>query len=235
MFRTSFYILFLSIALAGCAVQSEDSLLSGPKSETSRQFVETVLLGSEYGDSGAVTRFARSPRLSVFGADNNKRFLVQSAISQINGAIAASGIQIQVASENDRNADILVYYAPMSQFAQIARDNGFEYHSGNSGFFWMFWNGNHEITKSIVMIATDVLNSTQLASVTLEEITQSLGPVNDQRIIQDSIFFESSFDSGYATKLGGLDKSLLKFLYGTLRPGDAVDRVDYYFNRYWTE
>lgn len=235
MFRQIFASFVMAFTIIGCAVHSGSDEALSPKSELSRKFVETVLLGAEYGASGSIARFARSPRISVFGADANRRSMVQSAVGQINQAISRSGIQMSVGAENDRSADMLVYYAPMTDFARIAQENGFQYYSGNSGFFWIFWNGSHEITKSIVCIATDVLSSTQLQSVTLEELTQAMGAVNDQNFVQDSIFFESPNDSGYAMQLGALDRDLLDFLYTKLRPGLSATQVDYVFKRSWTE
>ena len=235
MFRQIALTLLFSSLLLGCAVQSEDSYVSSPKSELSRRFVDTVILGSEYGQSGAVSRFAKSPRLSIFGADSARRSMVTSATAQINRAIFNSRIQINVGAESDRSADILLYYAPMSQFASIARENGFEYSSGNSGFFWIFWNGNHEITKAVVMIASDVHTENQLRSVTLEELTQAMGAVNDQAFLNGSIFYETASDAGFAQELSVMDQKLMAFLYGRLNPGYDKRAVDYVFNRYWVD
>lgn len=229
----------LAIAVSGCAVsreEEEENLVSpGTIYTQSKAVMETVLLGAEYGSGGAISRYTRSPRVSIFNADTAKRGYVNAALGQINNAINGSGIQVSVGSENDRSADILVYYAPMSSFAQIARDNGFTYSSGNSGFFWSFWGANREISKSIVMIATDVLSAYQMQSVTLEELTQCMGPVNDQSDLYGSIFYETPWDSGYATQYAAFDVRLLGFLYKVLQPGQTKAKVDYLFDVYWTE
>lgn len=238
MFGRLVIFALLAIAVSGCAVhrEEEENLVSpGTIYTQSKAVMETVLLGAEYGSGGAISRYTRSPRISIFNADINKRGYVNSALGQINAAINGSGIQVSVGAENDRSADILIYYAPMSSFAQIARDNGFTYSEGNSGFFWSFWGPNREITKSIVMIATDVLSAYQLQSVTLEELTQCMGAVNDQSMIYDSIFYESAYDSGYATQYGAFDFRLLGFLYKVLQPGYTKAKVDYLFDVYWTE
>ncbi len=69
----------------------------------------------------------------------------------------------------------------------------------------------------------------------LEELTQSMGAVNDQSFLNGSIFYETSYDSGFAQELSIMDQKLMAFLYGRLNPGYDLRTVEYFFNRYWVD
>ena len=102
-----------------------------------------------------------------------------------------------------------------------------------SGYFASTWNGRHEIVKSVAMVATDRHSGVQLRSVVLEEMVQSLGPGTDQSIVKNSIFYETSTDSGFADHLSVFDRNLLRVLYQDLQPGADKTQVEVAFERFF--
>ena len=104
---------------------------------------------------------------------------------------------------------------------------------GNSGYVYTFWNRDYEIYKAIVLLATDRLRGRSLRHFTFEEVTQSLGVLNDSPLFPDSIFFASDADGGGATTLSPLDRDLVRFFYTHVSPGDQQPELDAAFDAYW--
>jgi len=231
--------LISAFALAGCALESNDSGGDPNRVVTAQvqrefDFVKKVILGSEFSSDGLVARYSRPARVSIMsGARTIDRDALTRAIANINSALAKTQMRVYAASDNDASAEIYVYFAPSGELPRIARNNGFEFVPGNSGLFWNFWNDQHEIQHSVVLIATDQLSGSLLQSVVLEEVTQSLGPATDQDFIPGSIFYETDRDSGNATQLSALDKKLLEFLYRDVSPGANQLRVESALMRNW--
>lgn len=228
------FLSFAALLLSACSAERGERLYS-EKTNLARQFVHAVLHASEFGGDGGCARFGGPATVSFFSGSSEEKALLERTIQKTNRALAATPMRLNLGSDHDFSAQIHVYYAPVSEFTKIAESEGFTYIPGNSGFFWSFWNEDHEIVRSVVLIANDYLYGSMLESVTLEELTQSLGPAGDQSLVKDSIFYETSWDPGFATEYSELDVQTLQFLYRDINPGDTAAFVDRAFNLFWIE
>ncbi len=221
------------LLLASCGAKSNSgtNLAAGTAQELA--VLKKVVLGAEYNNDGTVYRYTQIPSISIFQGNSTQQNIVNYVIGQLNSAFVGTSFRVKLAAPNDASAQIHVYFAPMGDFPTIANQNGFQYVSGNSGFFSSNWNNRHEIQNSVVMIATDVLTLNQQISVALEEMSQCMGPGGDQSVIKDSIFYETDTDPGYAMAYSTFDKRVLRLLYGHLQPGDRETQLVDAFNNYW--
>lgn len=195
-------------------------------------WAEQVTLGTEFGGDGqVVARWTQSPTLSVISGTAADRADLLELVPTLSALMAP--LSIQVVGDGDTSAKIQVHFTDLASFDSIAQANSFSYVPGNWGYFYMFWNSNHELTKTFVLIATDKLSGDKLRHFTFEEMTQSLGLASDSSIFDDSVFYASGSDGGSATELSALDQKLVEFVYTDLQPGDGKAQLDAAFDAYW--
>jgi len=199
------------------------------------QFAEEVLLGAEYGTKTNSVRWVSAPTVSAFYANDEERLILSETLSQINEALTGTNVQMVEGAPNDRQSSIRVYFAPLAELDSIAQSEGFRYITGNLGLVWNFWNPSHEIVRSVVLIAKDKLKGQMLKHIVLEELTQSLGLMDDSALFQDSVFYSSEGDGGGATRLSIQDRKLIRFFYSHLRPGDGPNELFDAFSGYWND
>lgn len=189
--------------------------------EKTTQWIGTVLLGSEYNrKSLRCSRWVSSPTLSVIDADDAQRRTANEVVAHLNETLASTRIKrIRVVEPDDYDAKILVRFAPLADLPEVAGRHSISYTAGNMGYFFAYRNPAHQITRAVVLIASDKLEGDALRHFLLEEITQCLGPMNDSPIYRDSIFYSENFRPGDPTSLSERDKKLLLFLYRRVTPG----------------
>ena len=199
------------------------------------EWIEDVVLGPEYGGSGAIaSRWVRAPVLKLVEGSTEDRRVVEACVAEINSALARTPIrEIVLARTGVAGADILVYSVPLHRFPELARRHGFQYVEGNLGFFWTFWNERHEIQSAVVLLASDRLSETALRHIALVEITQSLGLSGDSPVFPESVFFSRDDDGGAAEHLSALDRQLIDFFYRYLSPGARTAEVRIAYWRHW--
>lgn len=207
-------------------VASDDKIL---------RWIEQVVLGTEYGGEGRVcSRWVRRPTLSIFGGSEAQTAVVRRAVKHLNETLATTpikGIEI-IAPESDKS-DIRVYVAPLHDLPRLAEQNGFPYTPGNLGYFWTFWNQNHEIQRAVVLLAADSAYQKHLPHLSLEEITQTLGLSGDSSEFKDSIFYSSGDEHGDVEELSLLDKKLIVFFYNHVRSGARQSDIEEAFETQW--
>jgi hypothetical protein len=218
------------IVTLGCATAT-----SAASDTAIRRWVEQVLLGTEFGGDGKISaRWVKTPTLSVFGGTAEQVALVNRTVRHINETLASTPIsKIDVIGRDNEKANIRVYLAPTDKFTSIAARHGFKYVPGNLGYVYVFWNGRRQIQRAFVMLTTDARHQSYLPHLALEEITQSLGLMNDSPEFADSIFYAKGGDDGQVVKLSALDKALIVFFYKHIRPGARAADVRRAFDAHW--
>ncbi|MGH9753350.1 MAG: DUF2927 domain-containing protein, partial [Blastocatellia bacterium] len=213
----AFVLIFCALLVAfSCAptlpVASDSKIL---------RWIEQVTLGFEYGGEGRVcSRWARRPTLSMHGGSEAQTAVVRRAVKRLNETLAKTPIgAIEIIAPEIYKSDIRVYFAPLSELPKLAEENGFPYTPGNLGYFWTFWNQNHEIQRAFVLLASDTAYQKYLPHLALEEITQTLGLSGDSPEFKDSIFYSSGDEHGEVDELSALDKKLIIFFYNHIQPG----------------
>ena len=184
-----------------------------------------IVLNVEYGKdkNPGVKIWEKPPKISIFNANETQRKAVESAVKSINEALARTRFgKLEIGEDNDGDADMLVYVAPLRQFGEIASHHGFRIPQVNEGFFALQWDSNFKIHEAIVLLASDRLRDDSLKHITLEEIVQSLGPTNDSPTHKNSIFFSGR---GGPTTLTERDKIVVEVLYSRLKAGNRKTAV----------
>lgn len=205
---------------------------SEPSEATIRAWAKQVLLGPEFGGAGAITsRWTKSPRISLFSAAADERTEVQAVIAELSPLLAP--LSLTLGADEDESADLEVHFVPLAELDGIAAANGFTVVPGNYGYFWMFWDAGHALTKGYVLIAEDQLSGDQRRHFVFEETTQVLGLSNDSATFPDSIFFSSGVDGGSATTLSALDRQLVRFFYMSVPPASNEAALDAAFDTSW--
>jgi len=200
----------------------------------SKRFVEQVILGPEFGrHQKIVSRWIVSPTVSLFGATGEHRTVVQKVIADLNSVLQPTKIALVLRPDNDSSATIQVYFAKLADIPSLARKHGVRYEEGNWGYFATFWDDGHRINRAVIFFAEDMLFGDKLVHFAYEEITQSLGPLNDSDEFPDSIFYQNGPDGGNAQHLSALDKHLLLWLYTYAQPGDNRKTVTEQFKNTW--
>ena len=199
------------------------------------RWIERVVLGPEYGGSGDIcSRWVRTPTLSVFGADESREEIVQEVVVHLNETLGRTPIKrIMLLYPENTRADIYLYFAPVSEFPEIAAHHNFPYTKGNLGYFWTWWNGRNEIYRGVILLSLDILDGSRIRHYTMEEITQVLGLSNDSPEYPESIFYSYYSDGGNAQSLSERDKQLIHFFYNYVPPGATRADVNAAYQRYW--
>lgn len=207
---------------------------AGPDIATIKRWAQRVTLGPEFGGEGEIcARWTQSPTLSVIRTSAEGQALLGELLPVLSSLIAP--LSIRQVEDGDEEANIEVYFTERQSFEDIAATKNFNYVDGNSGYVHTFWNRGHEIHKAIVLLATDQLHGSHLRHFTFEEVTQSLGVINDSPLFADSIFFASGADGGNATTLSPLDRELVRFFYTHVSPGDRQPELDAAFDAHWAK
>lgn len=207
-------------------------LAGAANAEQVKGWARQVALGTEYGTGAKViARWDTSPTLSVVQGAASDRVHLDELVPLLNQELGKT--QIKVVADGDEGAHIRVYFVPLADFDGIGQKHGFPVVPGNHGYFYMFWDQNHALTKTFVLLATDKLSGDQLRHYTFEELTQSLGLASDSDVFEDSIFYASGFDGGDATELSSLDERLVRFVYSRTEPGDDAAAFDAAFDQFF--
>lgn len=206
------------------------------KSYTAAQinyFLE-ITLKSEYADSDAtIKKWDKDIHIKVLGSPTPEDLrTLQSVIDELNTLV--SGIRLQVVSvaENPttgntssnlsllgKEQNLEMYFVPESEFSQYESN----YQPINYGFFWNWWNDNYVIDRSKVLISTVGVTQKERSHLIREELTQSLGLMQDSYLYSDSIFYQPWTDTNHYAEI---DKAVIEMLYRPeIRPGMTKSQV----------
>jgi hypothetical protein len=205
-----------------------------PQRARAKQFVQEAALGSEFYNAGdIVKRWTHPIRMSVVEGKSAALPDLNEVVVQLNAAFASTFMRVSLAPDGDRTADLWIHVAPLATFDAIAAANGFKYAPGNWGYAYAFWNGQHELTKAHVLLASDKLREPQLRHFTFEEITHAMGPLRDSKVFPDSVLYQAGTNNGNAARLSSVDQQMLRFLYAHLSPGNDRAQLDAAFDAFW--
>jgi len=205
-------VLAALLALTGCGGGGADSQpqpLSGtpavqPLSPQTLDYFLDISLRSEYGPSDEhIKKWMQPIRIMVHGAPTPEDLVaLQTTIAELNvmtGDVFSPGLAAPGA-----NYDI--YFIPEADFVQY--DPG--YVPTNFGFCQVWWNGAFHIISAVVLVSSDQITQQDRSHLIREELTQSLGLLNDSMLYPDSIFYQGFTEiSAYSA----MDVDLIRTLY----------------------
>lgn len=205
-----------------------------PDRARAKQFVEDVTLGAEFfGTDSSLKRWTHPIRVSVVEGSSSSLPDLRDVVSQLNAALAGTSMRVDLLPDGNKSADLWIHVAPLARFDAIATANGFQYAAGNWGYAYTFWNGQKELTKAHVLLASDKLKGAQLRHYSFEELTHCLGPLKDSAVYPDSVLYAAGANNGNATRLSATDKLLLRFIYTHTSAGFDKARLDAAFDASW--
>lgn len=202
-----------TVLLIGCSFQSNSSNFS---QEEIDYFTE-IALGAEFGDEiPVIKKWTNDIRIKVIGepteADLNT---LNNIVNDLNELI--TGIKIKLV-ENKEN--LTITFSPESDFASIDQN----YIPTNYGFFWALWHDdNFVIYDASILVASADITQQERSHLIREELTQSLGLMNDSNKYKDSIFYQEWTD---ITEFSEMDRAVIKLLYlKKIKPGMSKEQV----------
>lgn len=193
---------------------------------TTFAYFEEIVFGSEFQNLEPIVRKWVEPiRIRVFGdptaRDLDALFHTIRDLKSISSGIPP----IQVVSENQ---NVSLHFLPKSEFHKFGPQKELA-----EGYFFIRFNDRHEIYQGRILISTESnLTQVERNHLVREELTQTLGLINDSPLYLDSIFqVEWTLTEAFSE----LDKELIRMLYHPevkcgmdreallkiLRPGDS--------------
>lgn len=178
-----------------------------PTSYTPAQFKEyfyQIALGTEfYSQTNRIRKWQEPLTLEVKGTptaeDTATLNAIIAEISQLTGGQA----QIKIVPSGGNSK---LWFAPLSDLPKyephIIKDNW--------GFFYCTWDDNYYIYTTNIVIASDKPTQKERDHLIREELTQSLGLMQDSDLYPDSIFYIEWTDG---QQYSDLDEAVIKQLY----------------------
>jgi hypothetical protein len=165
-------------------------------------FVE-LACHQEYGSAKNITKWNDEIRIDVHGFPNKKdKLTLQNVICEID-SLTGDDLTIAI-NKNKSNLEICFYPHEFFNFIES------HYVPGNLGYFYIYWNDQGEITKGKILISTNKLKQIERNHIIREELTQSLGLLNDLNKYSDSIFYQ---DWTTTQTYSDIDKLMIQLLY----------------------
>ena len=168
------------------------------------EYFTEVALGAEFGDEvPVIKKWTKNIRIKINGEPTKTDLqIVNQIVDDLN--LLISGIKVKLV---DKNPNVKITFSAESNFAQIDSN----YVPTNYGFFWALWHDdNYVIYDASILISSAEITQNERSHLIREELTQSLGLMNDSDKYEDSIFYQEWTD---VTEYSEIDKSVIKLLY----------------------
>ncbi len=219
--KICFALVLLFLLITECCIFTEDDIFPDQSDEQDSRYTESeieyfeeIALGTEYGNTDQVIRkWGNDIKIKVNGVPTQKDLdALDKVVSDIDSIIGEK-IPISIVEESP---NISINFVPTSEFSIC------EAAPGNYGYFNCMWE-NNLIYKCDICIATDIYQE-ERSHMIREEVTQSLGLMNDSEKYRNSIFFQ-----GYSAtqKYVEIDRKLIEMLYiDEIKPGMRKKEVE---------
>lgn len=185
----------------------------GPGERYSRldvSYFQEIALGAEYGSTSRVIRkWGGDILVQVHGSPSAEDMVsLQGVLTDLRRVMGQRRVEIV-----SKGANVDVHFAPEGEFRSIDPN----YQATNYGFFWVWWGPDHQLVKSRVLISTTDISQEARSHLIREEITQSLGLMNDSWRYPESIYYQGwTRTRDYAP----IDLRVIEMLYREeIRPG----------------
>jgi hypothetical protein len=173
------------------------------------EYFNELIFGSEFGDSNKRSK-KWTKSMKIFVSGKCPGYLdkeLNKIIKEINALVDSISLS-RVTSKRDSN--YIIYFGSGKNYAKI-EPNAQPYLKDNLGFLWVYWNSNNEIYKGSMYV--DIIrtrNKNTQKHLLREELTQSLGIMNDSYKYPDSIFYQKWT---HTTNYLEIDKYVIQLLY----------------------
>lgn len=193
--------------------------------EEERAFLE-IAFGNEFG-SGRQNIVKWQTDMRIYVPNQNYQHLMDELdiiVQELNELNQSTQIEIV---EEESLSNFTVFFGSADGYVQLepaARN----FVDSNFGLFWIYWTGGYEINRGSLYV--DVFRTTDQECqkhLLREELTQSLGMMNDIDTDAESIFYQQ-WTCG--TTYNTLDKFVIElFLGDEIRNGQTKSSIETYF------
>ena len=206
-------IIAFTFLIIGCSFQSSADSFTQEEIE----YFTEIALGAEFGDEvPVIKKWTDNIRIKIDGEPT------ETDIQTINGIVndlneLISGINIKLVEERE---NLTITFSPESNFAEIDPN----YVPTNYGFFWALWHDDNFVIYDVsILVASADITQQERSHLIREELTQSLGLMNDSNKYKDSIFYQEWTD---VKEFSEIDKAVIKLLYlKKIKPGMSKEQV----------
>lgn len=166
-------------------------------------YFEEVAFGPEFGGGPReIRKWTKDVRIVVHGDPTEEDLVtLHDVVADLNAIIETILIDIVAV---DGNFDL--HFAPEAEFAAIEPN----YVPVNMGFFWVWWDGDGNITDARVLVSTTGLTQAERNHIIREEVTQSFGLMSDSFAYDDSMFYQGWTET---QEYSEIDELLIEMLY----------------------
>ena len=185
-----------------------------------REYFKAVVLGSEYGDNSHNIRKWTKENVTV-GLNGNINSTDKECTDNTIADFNRISTEVKLTLSETSNADIQIHFAPEPEFKSILSS----YVAVNRGYFSSRWSDNVIMESTILIDSTNAITQTQRCHLIREELTQSMGMMQDSNLYADSIF---QIEWTETVKYSKQDESVIRLLYGGngIEPGDSAEAID---------
>jgi len=202
-----------TLLIIGCSFQNDSHSFTQEEIE----YFSEIALGAEFGDeTPVIKRWADDIRINVNGEPTKEDLqTINNIIDDLSELI--SGIKIKLV---DKNGNLSITFSPESDFTSIDPN----YVPTNYGFFWALWHDdNFVIYDASILISSIDITQEERSHLIREELTQSLGLMNDSNKYEDSIFYQEWTS---VAEFSEIDRAVIKLLYlNNIKPGLSKEQV----------
>ena len=206
-------LITFTFLLICCSVQSD---LNNFTQEEIEYFTE-IALGAEFGDEvPVIKKWMDDIHIKINGEPTAIDLqTINNIVEDLNELVA--GIKIVLV---DKDENLTISFSPESDFTSIDPN----YVPTNYGFFWALWHDdNFVIYNASILIASTDITQQERSHLIREELTQSLGLMNDSNMYKNSIFYQAWTD---VAEYSQIDRTVIKLLYlKKIVPGMSKEQV----------
>ena len=213
--------LFMLIAVNGSAKGYEEGEVI--------QYFKEIALQQEFTDEPQRTK-KWTKQLVIFPAGKWPQHLT-SELNVILKDLALIAPNLKIQLTKDKTAsNYTLFMGSADDYVKYIEPLAIEHVKENYGYFHIYWNSNNEITHGSMYVDTKRAKTKRWQSHLLrEELTQSLGLMNDSVAYKDSIFYEKGSS---LTSYSDLDVYMIKILYNKkMRPNQSAKKVEVFIKR----
>lgn len=188
-----------------------------------KDYFKEVALGSEFGeDEKVIKKWNENVKIYVKGdIQPHLDKELNTVINELNSLIKTIRIERVY---NKREANCEVFLGTADEFISHMGSRAKNLVKSNKGLFFVNYNKKGELYKATVFVDTFRASVIAQRHLLREELTQSLGLMNDSYKYKDSMFYQPwSTTQNYSD----IDKQLIKLLYNPkMQAGISSDEVD---------
>lgn len=185
------------------------------------QYFIEVAFGSEFGSGDKVIK-KWNKNMNIYLLGTKVGYLeeeLDKIIQELNSLIGQKKLKV-VEKKSDSN--FTIFFGSAKDYVKTVEKSAGPYVANNWGLFWIYYNANNEITNGSLYVDITRANKVECRHLLREELTQSLGLMNDSLRYSDSIFYQKWTKT---TQYAPIDKELIKLLYNEeIKPGMSAEK-----------